>query len=691
MHTFGRKISRPLSLRAHFAAARVLRIGAMVAGVSFAIVVSPAQAADQGQYQYQPRALSVSPQPPGSDTTVAAALAPLDPRQDGGIPMAVFWREIFPSLLLPLAIAVALSFGHAQLRREVRRRREAELRLEAARDLADSASLAKSAFFATMTHEIRTPLSGIIGMLDLLKRNATGGEQHQMLSAVDTAANSLLNILDDVLDFSKVEANRMSLESIPVDLRTMAQTVIMVIGEPARRRGVKTVLHVDDAVGRIMGDPLRIRQILSNLVSNAAKFTHQGQVVLTLSADRATSSEQWLRFTVRDTGIGIAQDRLAQLMVPYRQADAAISRQYGGTGLGLSVCSRLATLMGGRLHLHSTQGQGTTAEFTCRFRVAQHASPHVAPHVDMPVDTGIVRNGEPPLPHAARAMVSDAGDAGHVRPAGTIDKPLILVVDDHAINRELMRRQLAALGYPCDVKEDAQSALEALVLTPYAMLLTDSQMPPMNGDELARRWRAVESHGSGGDARRMPIVVMTAGQDRSAPAAPGDIDAWLFKPVKLEELRQVLSQWLPMPAVSAAQLSEPWMQGGGVAMPVRAAGVDFDSLRRQFGSNAVARQFARQSCQLLQADLAQATGPLCSRFYDDFDRWRHRALGALGMLGHWPVIETGDRLEKTLRQPPERGADPLADIASFLLEFEHTLRQVERQVEGDGNVAAEGA
>lgn len=774
------------------------------------------------------------------------------PLRDQAIPVAVFWREIFPAMLLVLAFAVVLSLAYVQLRREVARRRAAELRLEAARDLADSASLAKASFFATMSHEIRTPLSGIIGMLDLLRRGAMDDDQRQMMAAVDTAANALLQILDDVLDFSKAEANRMSLESVPVDLRAMVHSVVMVIGEPARRRGVRTMLRVDPNVGsEVRGDPLRIRQILSNLMSNAAKFTHQGQVTLAVSVDRSGAGEQWLRFSVSDTGIGIPHAKLAQVMAPYRQADGATSRRYGGTGLGLSVCSRLAALMGGAITLNSMPGRGTTATFTCRFAVtAGPPAPAVALELD--IDSIANRVDRPPRRHQVVAARAGAGARAHAGPGtlgqGTLGQgmpgqatprpglalaapvrggepgagadnaeagaarstgmalsagvapsagaksstgaasfndavssvnatssagaassadatasagvasstgtmpsvgaasatgvaaggvPRILVVDDHAINREVVRRQLVALGYACDVKEDAPSALAALRHGGYALLLTDCQMPPMNGGELARAWRDIEA--SRGAKQRMPIVAMTATAERALPAAAicEAIDACLYKPVKLDALREMLTEWVPAPVglsgaapasnasnssdasnvsnvsgasgassgpggsgvaggsnteasgASSAPGSSATSGAGGAASAAGAAplqGLDLDGLRAQFGDALAARRFALQSLQLLRDDLAQARGPLCAQFYGQVARWLHRSVGALSMLGHWPVVADCTQLEKAMEQAiaePDKAADRaelLSRLAAVLRDFEDTLREIEREL-----------
>ncbi|MFC4276400.1 ATP-binding protein [Achromobacter aloeverae] len=663
--------------------------------------------------------------PRGELTLGVAAYAPAPgPLLDEAIPVAVFWREIFPAMVLVLAFAVVLSLAYVQLRREVGRRRAAELRLEAARDLADSASLAKASFFATMSHEIRTPLSGIIGMLDLLRRGTMDEEQRQMLTAVDTAANALLQILDDVLDFSKAEANRMSLESVPVDLRAIVHSVVMVIGEPARRRGVRTSLRVNANVsGEVLGDPLRIRQILSNLMSNAAKFTHQGQVTLTVSVDRSSASEQWVRFTVSDTGIGIPRDKLAHVMAPYRQADGATSRHYGGTGLGLSVCSRLAVLMGGAIELDSLPGRGTTATFTCRF-VVTAGPPEPAASLELDVDSLSSRGDAPARrsPVAARtaADVRAPGDSGGelgngdgdgvgrawvggALPAGASPGSggPILVVDDHAINREVVRRQLMTLGYSCEVREDAPSALEALRQGSYALLLTDCQMPPMNGGELARAWREIEA--ARGAGPRMPIVAMTATAERAmpAPAICDAIDACLYKPIKLDSLREMLMEWLPgtastsegaalgalAPAIPGVpDHGEVPMIAAGPLAPMR--GLDLDSLQSQFGDALTARRFALQSVQMLHDDLAQARGPLCEQFYDQAARWLHRSVGALSMLGHWPVLTTCAQLEKAMEQAAAEPANAkdcaqlLPRLAAVLREFEDTLGEIERELDG---------
>jgi signal transduction histidine kinase/CheY-like chemotaxis protein len=636
--------------------------------------------------------------------TAAGSDVAQDPGWSGGrqnlvIPPAVFWRQIFPAMVLLLATAAGISFGYFQLRREVMRRRAAEVRLEAARDLADSAMLAKSTFFATISHEIRTPLSGIIGMLELLKRGSVGAQQREMLLAVDTAANSLLQILDQVMDFSKAEANRMSLEAIPVDLRAMIKSVIMVMGEPARRRGVMTDYRIDDALGHeILGDPLRIRQILTNLISNATKFTAQGEVVLAVHVDETSPDHQLLRFVVTDTGTGIPPDKLAQVMIPFRQADTSTTRLYGGSGLGLPVCSRLAALMGGKLALSSEPGKGTRATFTCRFPIHRRTASGATSNGDGRIDgapgsraatrtdadtpdlatAGSIADPRYRMPGMARAetaKVTDPAASAELPESASVRPPLVLVVDDHAINRDLMQRQLATLGYACDVRPDAPSALEALQSRAYALLLTDCHMPAMTGSQLAAAWREDEHRRGVPPCARLPIVIVTARTDPDKPLSP-HVDARLGKPVHLESLREVLLSCLSPAAMT------PALCDGPTEADCRPAhrGLAVATLRDQFDDDDTGlRQFLRTSVAVLRADLSEAQTSLCPEFSERFAGWLHRAVGALSMLGHWPVVDEGTALEQALRRTP--GAELLPELLPFLQRFSATIGEIESDIE----------
>jgi signal transduction histidine kinase/CheY-like chemotaxis protein len=613
----------------------------------------------------------------------------LSPRYSYGIPLAIFWRGIVPAMVIVVLMALTISFGYLHLRREIRQRRAAELRLAAARDLAEGAAQAKAAFFAMMSHEIRTPLSGVIGMLDLLKRTEMEEGQRQIVTSVDTAASSLLRILDDVLDFSKVEANRMTLECVPLDPRALVESVVLVIGEPARRRGIATKVSVDGAVAReVRGDPLRIRQVLSNLVSNAAKFTHHGEIRVGLAVVADTATHQVLRFSVTDTGIGIPRDKLATIMAPFGQADSATARRYGGHGLGLPVSARLAALMGGELRVSSDAGAGVHAEFVCRFEKettassdgadirpaavadAQCALPadsgadtYADADADADADTDADTDTEPEavagMDAGVRAADSD-GRAGAAGAAGAADR--ILVAEDHAINRDLLCRQLAALGYRYDAVEDAASALDALRRRPYAMLLTDCQMTPMDGRTLVREWRAAERFALPPGVRPMPAVALSAA--RPSAGAETDFDGYLLKPVRLEALQRELAKWLPAPAPQ-----ETTSTPGETPLA---------HLSREFASPDAARTFVERSIALLREDLATARTQVLECEDWDIAPWLHRVTGALSVLGDWPILAQAAALQSRLVH--DTRVERRMHIDRFMQEFAQTLDQIERDL-----------
>jgi CheY-like chemotaxis protein len=388
--------------------------------------------------------------------------------------------------------------------------------------------------------------------------------------------------------------------------------------------------------------------------------------------EQAGNAEQLLRFSVVDTGIGIASGRLPHLLEPFEQAHASTSRQYGGTGLGLSVSNRLAALMHGTLRLASEPGRGTQADFTCRFPVHRGQRPagpeaalqqrgreHEAGHEP---EGGQERGQEHQHEHLDGHELQFQRDSAALTsiPLSEAGAPRVLVADDHAINRDLVRRQLAVLGYSCDVVEDAADALEALRARPYALLLTDCQMPPMNGRELARQWRDLERHAQ--RPARMPVVLMSAALPaRGEQEADGDIDARLFKPIKLDDLREALRRYLP------GELRASAMPGTGLAWP---------SLSKQFGSEAAARRFISASAAHLRQDLALARGRSNADSCVQFADWIHRSLGGMAMLGQWPVMDEGAALERALRQ--SSGPVHPAQIRLFLLHFEEALVDIER-------------
>jgi CheY-like chemotaxis protein/nitrogen-specific signal transduction histidine kinase len=397
---------------------------------------------------------------------------------------------------------------------DITRRKDAEAALKAAMDVAEHATSSKSQFLANMCHEIRTPMNGVLGMIDLLGDTSLADDQRRLLGRCRTSSVALLTILNDILDFSKIEAGKLDLERTPVALRAVIEDVCASLAPQATARNVRIAVRVDDALPpAIVGDAVRLRQILLNLVGNAVKFTTNGAVDVEARVDGAM-----LLLRVRDTGIGIPAEALAHLFHPFEQADAATTRKFGGTGLGLSIVKRLAELMGGDVACESTPGVGS------RFTVV------------LPLEAATLAQHE--APRARRAP-----------PPGL----RALLAEDHPINREVIGAQLAKLGWSCDFAEDGEAAWARLrddaQRARYAVLVTDCHMPNLDGHGLVERLRAHERARS---LARLPVLALTANAlhgERERCLASG-MDAYLSKPFQVDDLADALAELLGEAALS---------------------------------------------------------------------------------------------------------------------------------------------
>jgi len=392
--------------------------------------------------------------------------------------------------------------------------------LSAARDQAMEASRLKSQFLANMSHEIRTPMNGVLGAAELLRTTELTAEQHSYAEILTNSGQTLLAIINDVLDFSKIEAGRLELDESSFVLREIFANVVKMLATQASGKGLELRLDIEDVVpAAVVGDAGRLRQVVTNLVGNAVKFTDTGHVLVTVSALQRSSAAATIRCEISDTGIGIADEDIPRLFSDFTQVDPSNTRRFGGTGLGLAICDRLVKLMGGEIGCTPNPERGTTFWFTLPFELPRA--------VDQGRPSPTTNTVDPPLTEAIGTPVGG---------------PLILIVEDNEINALIMTRMLTLLGYRSHTVRSGADALESVGRLHYAAILMDCQMPVMDGFTTTARLRAELAHGP-----RIPIVAITATattEDQARCLAVG-MDDYLPKPILLERLAVTLGQWAP--------------------------------------------------------------------------------------------------------------------------------------------------
>lgn len=464
-----------------------------------------------------------------------------------------------------------------------------------ARRAAQQSEGVKTAFLAMMSHEIRTPMNAIVSSLELLRRTPLQPRQEQLTSLASHSAGNLLELLDNVLDLSRLEARHVELDPQPANLWELASAVADIHRLAAQAKGIALRLHTvgpEQAVVEI--DAMRLRQILGNLLSNAVKFTEQGQVDLHLTLAEQPPTE--LRIDVVDTGIGISPAQQARLFTPFVQADSSTTRRYGGSGLGLAICRDLARLMGGEIGLRSVPGQGTTVWLRLPVRVLD----------------GVAPAGPSPMP----PMTDTAPMA---------DRPCLLLVEDHPVNQQAIALQLHTLGYRHVLAADGPAALAVLAEGGIDGVLLDCNLPGMDGYEVATRIRAREAEWG---HERLPILAISAANDDAhrERVFAHDMDGSLSKPLRLAELEDLLAMWIA--PVGAFQAAAP--------------------------ENALRTLFMGTS----EADVLDIEAALRAGDLPEVAHRAHRILGAALMVGASEVAEVAGALEARLADNPGQAPEP---------------------------------